>query len=307
MNKFIEISFLLNLPKIGPGKVCNSFLDYLKEDYSLEQLKDYIADTDESLVPYFKDAEKLATNSYNEAKEDINFDVLTIFDEGFPKSLLELNSKTLYLYIKGNKKILDLPNISFIGTRNPSVWASKVEEAIVQRTIDYSNRVIVSGLALGCDKISHEVAVKNSHPTIAVLPSGFNQIAPKQNTNLAKAIINTGGCLISTYSPKTIAKPYYFNERDKIVAELSDGVFVVQADADSGTIYTAKTAYKYNKPIACNVAYGSDCVYSGNDLLINEYNAFPASNKESLITFLDSLNVNAKPMKQTSLFDTGMI
>lgn len=100
----------------------------------------------------------------------------------------------IVLYIKGNAKALTNPNIA----------------------------VVVSGLALGCDKIAHEATVDKGKATIAVLPSGVNIVTPASHKNLAKSILATGGCLISEYEPNVKANRSYFVERDAIVAALSD-------------------------------------------------------------------------------------
>lgn len=69
----------------------------------------------------------------------------------------------IVLYIKGNAKALTNPNIA----------------------------VVVSGLALGCDKIAHEATVDEGKATIAVLPSGVNIVTPASHKNLAKSILAT--------------------------------------------------------------------------------------------------------------------
>ena len=65
----------------------------------------------------------------------------------------------IVLYIKGNAKALTNPNIAVVGTRHPSEWSQKVEERLVKKILELSDRVVVSGLALGCDKIAHEATV----------------------------------------------------------------------------------------------------------------------------------------------------
>ena len=65
----------------------------------------------------------------------------------------------IVLYIKENAKALTNPNIAVVGTRHPSEWSQKVEERLVKKILELSDRVVVSGLALGCDKIAHEATV----------------------------------------------------------------------------------------------------------------------------------------------------
>ena len=85
--------------------------------------------------------------------------------------------------------------------------------------------------------------------TIAVLGSGFNNIYPKENTKLAKQIIQNGGLLISEYSPDIIAKPEHFPRRNSIIVALSKGIIVVEAKKKSGTFTTVDYALEYGKEV----------------------------------------------------------
>lgn len=107
--------------------------------------------------------------------------------------------------------------------------------------------MVVSGLALGCDKIAHETTVNENKITIAFLPCGLNVISPSSNKKLAKSIIEQGGCLVSEYEPdKKVFKRSYV-ERDKIVAAFSDIVFVLQCGEKSGTMHTVNVTIDFKK------------------------------------------------------------
>ena len=67
--------------------------------------------------------------------------------------------------------------------------------------LNTSDRAIISGLALGCDKIAHETTIEENKITIAVLPSGLNNITPPSHIKLAEKIIETDGCLLTEYEP----------------------------------------------------------------------------------------------------------
>ena len=93
----------------------------------------------------------------------------------YPKKLASLgNKKPVVLYLRGNIDLLNSDSIAVVGTREPSEHTKNMEEQFVKRLVTYHNVTVVSGLALGCDKIAHEVTLDNSGYTLAVLPSGFN-------------------------------------------------------------------------------------------------------------------------------------
>ena len=55
---------------------------------------------------------------------------------------------------------------------------STFEKNLVKNIVNNLDRVIVSGLALGCDKIAHQTTLDENKTTIAVLPSGIDVITP---------------------------------------------------------------------------------------------------------------------------------
>ena len=169
-----------------------------------------------------------------------------------PKSLSSVlgSSCPEQLYVKGNIDALSLPSVGIVGTRKPSESTIEFIEDKVSELAD--SHTIVSGLALGCDKIAHQSAINNDGITIAVLPSGVNNVVPVMHRKLAKEIIETGGCLVSEYEPTTKASKNKFIARNRITATLSDKLIVAECNVKSGTMHTVKFASKYNIPIEVN-------------------------------------------------------
>ena len=91
------------------------------------------------------------------------------------------NRSPLILYVKGNVEALSKPNLAVIGTRKPLDLSKEFEKDLVKSIVDTNDWVIVSGLALGCDKIAHKATVDENKTTIAILPSGVNVITPASN------------------------------------------------------------------------------------------------------------------------------
>ena len=103
----------------------------------------------------------------------------------------------------------------------------------------------------GIDSVAHSSAINCGGRTIAVLPSGFEHIFPKENVDLYKNILNSGGTAITEYSQEIYADSNKFLERNRIVAGLSIGVLVVEAEYRSGTSVTAKLALEQGKMVFC--------------------------------------------------------
>lgn len=89
--------------------------------------------------------------------------------------------------------------------------------------------IIVSGLALGCDRIAHHQSLVSKSTTVAILPSPLNSIIPKECIPLAEYIGKNGGLLITEYydtpeSPRELSGRYI--RRDRLQALFSDMVIL---------------------------------------------------------------------------------
>lgn len=246
MKKFKEILFLKNLKGVGKAKIYKNYWDNLKSSDIGELF-------DEMLKYDFKedklnDAKLKAEKIYNYIINNNEIDVITVFDDDYPEKLKDMeNKRPLYLYVKGNKEALFKPNLTVIGTRKPSEESAIFEEKLVKGVLDISDRVVISGLALGCDKIAHETTVNENKVTVAVLPSGVNVIKPAKHKKLAQDILDNGGCLVSEYEPNANAFKSTYVDRDHIVAALSDVTFIPEFGEKSGTRHTVDAILKYNK------------------------------------------------------------
>ena len=155
------------------------------------------------------------------------------------------------LYARGNTELLLQPSIAFVGTRHPSEYGAKAGYRMVRKAAQLSGRVVISGLALGCDTIAHRAALDEGVPTIAVLPCAIDTVRPASNRDIAGEILVSGGCLISEYAPGTQTAKWMFVKRDALMADLADAVIVTEAGAGNGTMHTVKEALKKGKSVGC--------------------------------------------------------
>ena len=305
MNKFKQLLFLKNIKGLGNAKINKNYL-YLLDEY--DDLDDLISEIEykfKTPLENLENAKKNAEILYDKIINDSEIQVITLFDEKYPEKLNVMgDKKPLILYIKGNIDALTKPNISVIGTRKPSGQSEEFEKSLVENILNNTDRVVVSGLALGCDKIAHQTTVEKNKPTIAVLPSGLNVIKPAKHKKLAGEIIETGGCLITEYEPdKTPYKKEYV-ERDAIVAAFSDATFVVECGVKSGTMHTVDFANDYSRQIFAYCPQdASDGDYTGNNFILsNKKNSIKVNDIDEFLSELDNLN-NKKESVQSSFDD----
>ena len=166
----------------------------------------------------------------------------------YPKSLPNIPNPPKKLYMQGNLGLLNNPIISIVGSRSCSKNGKNLTRKFAYE-LSQCGITIASGLAKGIDTVAHLYSYKEKGKTIAVLPSGFNHIFPKENVGLYEKILDNGGLVISEYSPDIKTKSQYFLERNRIVSGLSLGVLVVEAAHRSGTSVTAKLAKNQGRKV----------------------------------------------------------
>ena len=197
-------------------------------------------------------------------------EILNIENDLYPEMLRKIKNPPKKLYVCGNKMVLNSNCISVVGSRTNTKYGEKWCKKFVKEFINYGV-TIVSGMALGIDKIAHGSAINNGGTTIAVMPSGFNNIYPKENLKLYEQIILSGGCVITEYNPNEKASSKKFLERNRIVSGISIATIVVEAAYRSGTSVTAKLAKEQKKDVYCIPGSLDNPKSIGTNKLIKEF------------------------------------
>lgn len=160
-------------------------------------------------------------------------------DMNFPqhRGNVKESERPVFLYYKGNIDLLSLynKNITVIGLLNPEGDIEVREQNIVAEFVKNS-ATIVSGLAFGCDSISHQQALYSNGKTIAILPSPLNSILPARNKGLAYQIVEEGGLLVTEYgtdfkSQMELSSRY--KERDRLQALFCDTIVLAASYAQN--------------------------------------------------------------------------
>lgn len=168
-------------------------------------------------------------------------------DPAFPSRLQEIPQRPKHLYSISTLPAYNL-GVAIVGTRKPTAYGRQVTTDLASRLAE-RGATIVSGLAHGVDGIAHEATLKVGGTTIAVLPSGLDQVYPSSHRALAQKIVEQGGALVSEYAPGTPALQYRFLERNRIVSGLADIVIVTEASIRSGTMNTTMHALEQGKDV----------------------------------------------------------
>ena len=288
MENIKKLLFLSNLKGVGPVAINKNYVPTLNKYEKFEDLLSSIySKFDSDSIEKAINQTDIILNQVN----DNDVSIITLFDKDYPEKFNQLkNNKPPLLYVKGNADLLSKANLSVIGTRKPSKSCEEFEYEFVQKVIKLSNRVIISGLALGCDKIAHTATVDMGKETIAILPSGINKITPSKHKKLANDILDNEGCLLSSFKPNEGANRGSYLKRDTLIAALSGAVFAVQCSEKSGTMHTVKDAYKFKCKLAAYLPSENNGDFSGNELIINRYCGFKVDSIDKINDFMDFIN-----------------
>lgn len=160
-------------------------------------------------------------------------------DPNFPqhRGNVKDSGKPVFLYYKGDIELLSLENknITVIGLLNPEGDIEERERKIVDEFVK-NGATIVSGLAFGCDSISHRQALDSNGKTIAILPSPLSNIMPATNKGLAFQIVDEGGLVVTEYgsdfkSQMELSSRY--QERDRLQALFCDTIVLAASYAQN--------------------------------------------------------------------------
>lgn len=168
----------------------------------------------------------------------------------FPQSLLSINQppKQLYIDSKNWQDILQRPKVALVGSRKITPYGTAVTKQIASE-LALAGVVVVSGLAYGVDACAHQATLDAGGITVAVLPTSLNSIYPARHAQLARAIVEQGGALISEYDAGTIPFKGNFVERNRIVSGFAQILVVTEAAAKSGTLHTADFALDQGREV----------------------------------------------------------
>lgn len=185
-------------------------------------------------------------NLYQEFMDKNSINYITFYDDDYPKSLKYIESPPAILYIKGKLDLSRL-GISVVGARKCTEYGKWSCKHLVEGLSSYSLSII-SGLALGIDRISHETALDNNMYTIGVLGCGVDRIYPYKNKSLFEKI-EEKGAIISEFPLGAKPMAHHFPIRNRIISALGLGLLVIEAKVKSGTLITAGYAADQGKEV----------------------------------------------------------
>ncbi|WP_424245144.1 DNA processing protein [Elusimicrobium posterum] len=212
---------------------------------------------------YALDAEKEVENTLK-----VGGKILFFEDEDYPKDLKEIKDPPFVLYVRGTLAATG-PKVGMVGTRLITPYGRRCADKFASE-VTACGAVVVSGLARGVDSVCHKAAVDLGKPTWAVVGTGIGRCYPAENRNLAQAILDNGGAIISELSFDKGPNAPHFPRRNRIIAALSSVVVVIEGRIRSGALITAKLAAEMGKDVLAVPGSIESVESGGTNMLIRE-------------------------------------
>jgi DNA processing protein len=164
---------------------------------------------------------------------------------------MALPDAPLLLFARGQLHRPLGPAVAVVGSRNPTHQGRENARAFAY-SLCAGGYTVVSGMAMGIDAAAHQGAMQvmeTAHcPTLAVVGTGLDLVYPRQHLGLSQDIAACGW-VISELPLGSLAKAHHFPQRNRLIAGLSQGVLVVEAALQSGSLITAQQALDQGKEV----------------------------------------------------------
>lgn len=179
--------------------------------------------------------------------EDAGARLVTVLDDDYPANLRVIYNLPPFLFYRGRLERDDARSVAVVGTRDASDTGIDSARRMAGLLAEHDVTVL-SGLARGIDTAAHEETLAQGGRTIAVLGTGILRCYPKENSELAERVVQSGA-LVSQFWPSQPPTTYNFPRRNVVTSGMSQGTVVIEASETSGAKMQARLALEHGKRV----------------------------------------------------------
>ncbi len=188
--------------------------------------------------------------------------------DAYPKSLRTLPDAPPVVYLAGDYTPEDEKAVAIVGSRSCTGYGRKAARQLAG-SLARAGYTVVSGLALGIDGEAHRGALEAGGRTLAVLAGGLSRIYPPEHVGLAQEVRGRGALL--TEAPMGLPPQRgMFHTRNRLISGLSVAVVVIEANAQSGALITARHAAEQGRELFILPANADSMTSAGSLKLLRD-------------------------------------
>ena len=177
-----------------------------------------------------------------------NIRLITSGSSEYPESLRYIANPPYSLFAKGNLPDPGRPCLAVVGGRTTS-YAARSFAAKIGRELAEHGIGVVSGLARGIDVAAQQGVLSiPGGVTYGILGCGIDQCYPEENMEPYMLMQQQGG-VISEFAPGVRPVAANFPMRNRLISGLSQGILVIGARENSGSLITVSHALEEGKDI----------------------------------------------------------
>lgn len=199
-------------------------------------------------------------------------------EEEWPQQLDDLgDARPVGLWVRGtaNLRLWALRSVAVVGARACSEYGAHVS-ATLSAGLAERGWAVVSGAAYGVDAAAHRGALAAEGATMAILASGVDRAYPSGHHELIGRIAEQG-MVVAELSPGDHPTRSRFIQRNRVIAALTRGTVVVEAELRSGSLATARRAVELGRftmgvpgPITSGLSAGVHQLLRGEAVLVTD-------------------------------------
>jgi DNA processing protein len=216
--------------------------------------------------------------------------LLVTGEADFPPLLTALDPPAPLLWVLGDAAILSRRAVAVVGARVASSAGQRFARGLASE-LGQAGYLIVSGLARGIDGAAHEGSLATG--TAAVLGGGVDDVYPHEHADLHRRIAEQGA-VVSESPVGARAQARDFPRRNRLIAGLSLGVVVVEAELRSGSLITARLANEAGREVFAVPGSPLDPRAKGTNDLIRQGAAL-CEGAEDVLRALETLRTLREP------------
>ena len=195
--------------------------------------------------------------------------ILSPQDADYPERLLQIPNHPLVLYVRGSLAPLraHLP-LAVVGARM-ATFHSRDIAARLSADLVHAGCAIISGGAAGIDSAAHRGAMHADGYTLAVFGCGLDVSYPPENAAMFAKIAEKGA-LVSEFPFGTAPNGRNFPMRNRLIAGISAGTVIIEANEKSGSLRTAACAGDQGRDVFAVPGDAFGTTYTGGNRLIRD-------------------------------------
>ncbi|WP_424922259.1 DNA-processing protein DprA [Streptomyces sp. wa53] len=169
-------------------------------------------------------------------------------DQEWPSQLDDLgDARPIGLWVRGRSdlRLWALRSVALVGARACTPYGAHMAGTLAAGLAE-RGWVVVSGAAYGVDGAAHRGALAAGGATMAVLACGVDVAYPRGHAELIGRIVEQG-VVMGELPPSDHPTRTRFILRNRVIAALTRGTVVVEAEYRSGSLVTARNAQRLGR------------------------------------------------------------